>query len=208
MPSLKNAVKQNSTRHPLPLSRSSLNRNSSCPSLRRTFEVSCGCEPTYPAKTLIPQLTKFVKDEQKTDITCHVSGKTLWVYIPLNNLVNEKTMGWNLPGVEKMHAVLDVVHRVVLSTDAKIDFLAIIGADIKKYGVELLIIEYIPDIQQAVLEKFSRGEFFMRSVRDVRYRPDAHRRFDRRIQEILRHFFRRVHLHADRQPRQKPLLER
>jgi len=135
------------------------------------LNVLSGCEATYSAKTLIPQLVKLVKEEQKTDITCHISGKTLWVYIPLNNLVDEKTAGWDIPGLKKMYSVLDTVRRVVLSTDAKLDFLVIIGADIKKYGVEFLITEYIPDIQQAILEKFSRGEFFMRSVRDVRYDP-------------------------------------
>ena len=168
MPSLKNTVKQNSTPPLLPLSRSSLTRNLFILLCLGSLSIVSGCEATYPAKTLIPQLVKLVKDEQKIDIACHTSGKTLWVYIPLNNLIEEKTMGWNIPGVERMNKVLDSVHRVILSSDAKIDFLAFIGADVKKYGVELLIIEYIPDIQQAVLEKFSRGEFFMRSVRDVR----------------------------------------
>ena len=171
MPSLKNAVKQNSTSHLLPLSKSSLTRNLFIILCFGSLSILSGCEATYPAKTLIPQLVKLVKDEQKIDIACHTSGKTLWIYIPLNNLIDEKTMAWNIPGIERMNKALDAVHRVVLSTDAKIDFLAFIGADIKKYGVELLIIEYIPDIKQAVLEKFSRGEFFMRSVRDVRFDP-------------------------------------
>jgi hypothetical protein len=171
MPSLKNAVRQNSIPRPPLLSSSSLTRNLFIILCFGFLSILSGCEPTYPAKTFVPQLVKLVKDEQKADVTCHVSGKTLWVYIPLNNLVDEKTAGLDIPGLKKMYSVLDTVHRLVLSTDARLDFLAIIGADVKKYGVELLIIEYIPDIQQAVLEKFSRGEFSMRSVRDLRYDP-------------------------------------
>ena len=95
MPSLKNAVKQNSTSHLLPLSKSSLTRNLFIILCFGSLSILSGCESTYPAKTFISQLVKLAKDEQKTDITCHVSGKTLWVYIPLNNLIDEKTVGWN-----------------------------------------------------------------------------------------------------------------
>ena len=133
--------------------------------------VLSSCEPTYPAKTLAASLTKLVREEQKIDITPHISGKTLWVFVPMTNLVDDKTMAWNKDGLELLNKVLTSVHRVILSSDAKMNFIAFIGADIKKFGVAFEIIEYAPDLQEAVLEKFSRGEFFMRSVREVNYSP-------------------------------------
>lgn len=135
--------------------------------------ILSSCEATYPAKTLTTQLTKLVKEERKIDITCHITGKTLWVYLPLQNLVDEEKVTWSSAGLEEISKVLSIVHRIILSTDAKLNFLSIIAADVKKYGVELMTLEYIPDIKEAILEKFSRGEFFSRSIKDVGFNADA-----------------------------------
>ena len=117
------------------------------------------------------QLTRMVKDELQIDIHIRITGKTMWIFIPLTDLIDEKTAGWDKAGLEKVNKVMNAAHRVILSTDAKLDFLAVVGADVKKFGVALLAVEYVPDLGQAVLEKFSRGEYFMRSVRDVRFDP-------------------------------------
>ncbi len=117
------------------------------------------------------QLARMVKNEVGIDIHIRITGKTMWIYVPMTDLIEEKTAGWNKAGLEKLNKIMNAAHRVILSTDAKLDFLAVVGADIKKFGVALLTVEYIPDLEQAVLEKFSRGEYFMRSVRDVRFDP-------------------------------------
>ncbi|MFH0876904.1 MAG: hypothetical protein V1863_01590 [Candidatus Omnitrophota bacterium] len=131
------------------------------------------CDATYPARTLTQQLTKLIKEEEKISATVHISGQTLWIYVPLENLVDEKNMTWDTAGLEKINQVMGIVHRVILSTDAKLNFLALVGADVKKYGLEITAIEYIPDVKEAILEKFSRGEFFRRSVKDVDFNPNA-----------------------------------
>ncbi|MDD5019911.1 MAG: hypothetical protein PHH75_05195 [Candidatus Omnitrophica bacterium] len=117
------------------------------------------------------QLTRMVKDEFQVDVHVRISGKTLWIYVPLDDLIETEAGGWNKEGLEKINKVINATHRVILSTDAPIDFVAVLGADIKSYGVELLALEYVPDLKQAMMEKFSRGEYFMRSVRDVRFDP-------------------------------------
>ncbi len=131
------------------------------------------CGPTYPAKTLQKQLTGLVKNELSINITTHISGKTLWIYLPLENLIDEKSLEWNEKELDLINEVINIAHRVLLSTDANLSFLAIAATDVKTYGLELTIIEYIPDIKQAVLEKFSRGEFFSRSLKDVSSNPNA-----------------------------------
>ncbi|MFH1692177.1 MAG: hypothetical protein ABIC68_06415 [Candidatus Omnitrophota bacterium] len=135
--------------------------------------VLSSCEPTYPARALIPQLTLKIKEETKLDATCRIAGKTLWVFIPCENLIDEEKVSWSTKGLEEMSKVIAVAHRVALSTDAKIDFLAVTAADVKKYGLELTAIEYLPDIKEAMFEKVSRGEYFMRSVRNVDFNEKA-----------------------------------
>lgn len=117
------------------------------------------------------QLVKLVKEETSSDIKVHISGKTLWVFAPMDNLVDEKTAEWQKPALEQLNKITNVVHRVILSSDAPIDFIVISAADVKKFGIELLAIEYTNDLKEAVLERFSRGEYFMRSIRDVRFDP-------------------------------------
>ncbi|MFH0941129.1 MAG: hypothetical protein V1840_04675 [Candidatus Omnitrophota bacterium] len=119
------------------------------------------------------QLTKLVKEEEGLNATCRIAGKTMWVYINFQDLIDKNTMAWNAKELEKVGKVISIVHRTILSTDAKLDFLAIVATDTKNFGVELKTFEYVPDISQAMLEKFSRGEFFARSIRDVSYNPSA-----------------------------------
>lgn len=135
--------------------------------------VLCSCEPTYSARTLVPQLTQKIKEETNMDTTCRIAGKTLWVFVPCENLIDEENVTWSTKGLEEMSKVIAAAHRIALSTDAKIDFLAITAADVKKYGLELTAIEYLPDIKEAMFEKFSRGEYFMRSVRNIDFNEKA-----------------------------------
>lgn len=135
--------------------------------------VLSSCEPTYPARTLTAQLEKMARDEEKLSITAHATGKTLWIYAPLENLVNEKDLSWESKDIEKLGKVLSIVHRIILSTDAELDFVVVVASDIKKFGVQLITYEYVPDVKQAILEKFSRGEFFRRSIKDVVINPAA-----------------------------------
>ena len=117
------------------------------------------------------QLTRLIKEEAKVDVRVRVVGKTLWVFLPMENMVNGKTGTWEPKSLEKFNDVMNTIHRVMLSSDAPIDFIAFVAADIKKFGVQFLVIDYLQDLKEAVLERFSRGEFFMRSVRDISFDP-------------------------------------
>lgn len=129
------------------------------------------CEATYPAATLTTTLTKLIKAEVNADVISQIVGKTLWIYFPSEKLIDEEDMAWSEGGLEDVGKALSVAHRVLLSTDAPVDFICIVAADVKNFGLQLQTIEYIPDVKEAILERFSRGEFFMRSVRDVSLDP-------------------------------------
>ncbi|OIO36689.1 MAG: hypothetical protein AUJ74_01165 [Candidatus Omnitrophica bacterium CG1_02_44_16] len=165
--SLKNSTKQNSAAPQNQKPKLSLLLILLCAQL-----ILSSCAPTYPARTLTQQLAKLAKEEG-LNVTCRIAGKTMWVYINFEDLIDKTTMAWNAKELEKVGKVISIVHRAILSTDAKLDFLAIVATDTKNFGVELKTFEYVPDISQAMLEKFSRGEFFARSIRDVSYNPHA-----------------------------------
>ncbi|MGE5280469.1 MAG: hypothetical protein ACM3L6_06990 [Deltaproteobacteria bacterium] len=132
-----------------------------------------GCGATYPAATLTDRIPELVKEEHGIDVTATIVGKTLWVYVPMQDLIDEKKMTWQAPALERLSKVIGVVHRMALSTDAHIDFLVFVAADVKYMGLEFIAMEYLPDLKEAMLERFSRGEYFLRSVRDVGINPEA-----------------------------------
>ncbi len=134
----------------------------------------CACQATYPAATLTRQIPEMVREEDGVDVTATIVGKTLWVYMPTQDLIDEEKMTWQVPALERFSKVITVVHRMALSTDAHLDFLVFVAADIKYMGLEFIAMEYVPDLKEAMLERFSRGEYFMRSIRDVGINPEGH----------------------------------
>jgi hypothetical protein len=135
--------------------------------------ILSACQATYPAANLTTIIPRIAKAETNLDVTAQIVGKTLWVYFPSKNLVDPATMTWNTPGLEDVSKIMTIAHRVALSTDAKLNFLATIGADNAHFGLEFVSIEYIPDLKEVMMERFSRGEYILRSVRDIGYNPDA-----------------------------------
>jgi len=114
-----------------------------------------------------------MEEEGIRGVSADVVGKTLWVYVPMEDLIDEKNMTWQLPALERFSKVMAVVHRVALSTDARLDFFVCIAVDVKYMGLEFIAMEYLPDLKEGILERFSRGEYFMRSVRDIGINPEA-----------------------------------
>ncbi len=133
----------------------------------------CACDATYPAATLTQRIPEIVREEHGIEATATTVGKTLWVYVPLEDLIDGENMTWNLPALERFSKVISVVHRVALSTDAHLDFLVFVAADVTYMGLEFIAMEYLPDLKEATLERFSRGEYFMRSIRDVGINPEG-----------------------------------
>ncbi len=133
-----------------------------------------GCDATYPAATLTRQIPEVVREEHGIDVTATIVGKTLWIYMPTQDLIDEENMTWQIPTLERFSKMISVVHRMALSTDAHLDFLVFVAADTKYMGLEFIAMEYLPDLKEAMLERFSRGEYFMRSIRDVGINPEGH----------------------------------
>jgi len=133
----------------------------------------CACDATYPAATLTQRISEKVLEEHDTPVTAAIVGKTLWVYVPMEDLIDEEKMSWQMPALERFSKVLTVVHRMVLSTDAHIDFCVYVAADVKYMGLEFIAMERLTDLKEAMLERFSRGEYFMRSVRDIDINPEG-----------------------------------
>jgi hypothetical protein len=121
-----------------------------------------GCKATYPKEKLTDSVARLCKQEVGKNVECVQKGKTLYTILYLDNMV-DKEMKIGDKTLDVIQNVLLSVNRVVLSTDAKIDFFVVIIAD-QASGMELVFTQYMDDLRRWMLSSISRDDFFSRSL--------------------------------------------
>jgi hypothetical protein len=124
------------------------------------------------------ELIELTKKEYGHDIKVKIINKTIGVYFPVNNLLDNQTGDQNTEPLfnkeiaKKIDRVIFLTHRVALSSDKKLDFYVITTTDIKS-GDELSIIGYFPDVLKVRLLNISKGEFSQRLINGLNKNPQA-----------------------------------
>jgi hypothetical protein len=144
--------------------------------------ILSSCGPTYPAEKVSESIVKLCKKEYRLEVKPKIIGSTLWVYLPLDYLV-DSSLRLAPETAEKVEHLLLCIHRVVLSTNRRIDFYAVTASDTKSIGADFTLIGYVPDIRKVRLLDISREEYYQRLLRDLSLNPKAlHDRAGRHIQ--------------------------
>jgi len=143
---------------------------------------SAGCGPTYPKERLEESIVKLCKDEYHIDVKVKTAGKTVAIYMPLDNLM-DFTFSLTPEATEKLNDVIMSVMRVVLSTDADYEFYCIIAHDVRIPEIQVIIIKCINDVKRVFLGDISRGEFGKRMIIDMRLNPQSQK--ERSIKEVF-----------------------
>ncbi|MEK7166819.1 MAG: hypothetical protein AAB732_00145 [Patescibacteria group bacterium] len=121
------------------------------------------------------QLIELVKKEYNYDIKTKIINKTIGVYFPVNNLLEDnkaEEKKLNKEIAKKIDRVIFLTHRVALSSDKKLDFYIIIAADMES-GNELSLIGYFPDVPKVRLLDISKDEFFQRLLKGLNNNSEA-----------------------------------
>lgn len=144
-----------------------------------------GCSPTYPKAKVAQSVLKICKEEYKLDVQAKLIGKTIVVFLPLDELF-DRNMDI-LPGVvEKIENVILSTSRVILSTDAKIDFYMVIVADTRTTAAELILVRYMEDVYKFMYTWITRDEYRKRVLWQVNFNPQHLKSptFDFNLEEI------------------------
>jgi hypothetical protein len=141
-----------------------------------------GCTPTYSKEKFKESILKVCKDEYKLDVKAETVGKTVAVYVPLENLI-DFTFSITKSAGEKINNVILTVSRVALSTDAKFDFYVVIAHDVRIPEIQIVIIKTVDDVKRFLLNDISRSEYAKRMIIDIRFSPQAQK--EHAIQEIF-----------------------
>jgi hypothetical protein len=141
-----------------------------------------GCTPTYSKDKFKESIVKVCKDEYKLDVKAETLGKTVAVYLPLENLI-DFTFSITKSAGEKINNVILTVSRIALSTDAKFDFYIVIAHDIRIPEIQIVIIKTVEDVKRFLLNDISRNDYAKRMIIDIRFSPQAQK--ERAIQEVF-----------------------
>lgn len=137
------------------------------------FLPSCKpIQPTYKERDIQEAIKNICQKEYDFSVKTFWIGKTIWVYLPLERLLNEKIQ-WDEETLERINSVSLTVSRVLLSSDKPPDFYCIIASDTAQFGADYTIYGWVPDIVQYQLEFISRDDFLNRIVRKAEINPKA-----------------------------------
>jgi len=141
-----------------------------------------GCAPTYPKEKLKESIIKLCKSEYKVDVKVRTVGKTVAIYMPVEDLM-DFTFALTPAATDKLNNVILSVTRVVLSTDAQYEFYCVIAHDTRIPEIQVIIIKAVGDVKRVFLGDISRGEFGKRMIVDMRLNPQSQK--ERSVKEIF-----------------------
>lgn len=134
--------------------------------------ILTGCAPTYPKEKFADSIVRVCKREYKLDVKVGTMGKTVAIYVPLQELW-DMTFALTKRAGEEINDVILTVSRVALSTDANYDFYVVIAHDVRIPEIQIIIIKSVDDVKRFMLNDISRGEFSKRMLIDKRINPQA-----------------------------------
>lgn len=125
------------------------------------FLSSCTVPATYSRKNIQESIKNICKNEFNIDAKVRFSGETIWVYAPLDQLIDEDNQ-WNEEVQNTRVKIFHTLGRVFLSMNNPPKFYCLLASDIKEVGLDTYTIGYIPD-----MIKFDLG-FISSEERDKR----------------------------------------
>jgi len=135
--------------------------------------ILSGCfGPTYPKEYVDESIIDLCKKEYGVDVEVKITGNTIGVYIPIEDLV-DSGLGVSQSALRKVDDVVMSVSRVALSTDADFNFYVVVARDPGMPELELVIIRYVEDVKRFLLADISRGEYFNRMITEFKFTPQS-----------------------------------
>ena len=135
-----------------------------------TCATGCSSRPTYPKAQLVQSLQQlFTADHLQT--TVRFVDHTLAVQLdyPGALALAGGQIGVGPAFDEATRKVLTAVHRVVLSTDAQINFYVLLLSDSTAPGAYLTIVRYLDDVKRLNANMLDTPEMFARTIFELNF---------------------------------------
>jgi len=162
-----------------------LNKSIVCLILLSMVFSAGGCVPSFPKEKLSEAVKAICKIEYNMDVDVTVEGKTMGIYYPMKGLL-DAGLGVSSEAWDTISNLLLIASRVVLSTDADIQFYCVIAQDARLPELQVVIIKYVEDVKRGMYRNISRDESFKRTLFSINLTPQAKK--ERSIEKIFKSF--------------------
>jgi hypothetical protein len=136
--------------------------------------IFTGCNPVsqfLPREKIPEEIKRLCKEEYNLSVKTNLTDNTIWVYIPLEHLINED-MQINKDIAERIDNVTLNISRTLLNTKGPPDFFVLVASDIS-LGADYFLLGYTLDIMKYQQKFISREDFMSRHVTGFEINPDA-----------------------------------
>lgn len=139
-----------------------------------------GCspiKPTYKEQDIPYIIKKICKEEYNLEVTTQRTHNTLWIYAPLNKILN-KDYGLKEDKIfdeeimEKLRNIITTIGRVLISSDDTPEFFAFLASDIK-LGIDYTMTGSVLDIKKSYADFIPWTEANRRYVIRFKVAPEA-----------------------------------
>jgi len=140
------------------------------------------CAPTFPREEIPGAVKTICKKEYGMDVEATVLGSTIGIYYPMQGLL-DAGLGISKEAWDNISNLLLIASRVVLSTDASINFYCVITQDPRLPELQVVIIKYVEDVKRGMVRNISREESFKRTLFSININPQAQK--ERAIEKVF-----------------------
>ncbi len=133
---------------------------------------SCGPKPSYKAADLVPAIQAICKNEYKFDVTVRQVGQhTIAIHLHHDGLLETADDRVELAPTanDTLGNLIEAIHRVVLSSDAPIQFYLILASDPKIPNIAFTLVRYVDDVRRANANMLTPTEFYSRTIFDLHF---------------------------------------
>ncbi len=130
-----------------------------------------GCSPSYRKERLVETIQQICQTEYHFTVSARQVGQTLAVHLHHSGILQlvANQIGLAPTANELLGNVIEVIHRVVLSSDAPIQFYLVLISDPAVPGAYLTMVRYLEDVRRANVSALTPTEFFSRTIFDLKY---------------------------------------
>ena len=131
------------------------------------------CGPSYRQDQLVQALTAICATDYHLSVSARQIGQTLAVHLPHDGILQQQgaQIGLAESANEVLGNLLEAIHRVILSSDARLNFYVVLVSDSTVPGAYLTIIRYVEDVRRANANMLPPTEFFHRTIFDLKLVP-------------------------------------
>ncbi|MBI2884732.1 MAG: hypothetical protein HYY15_00995 [Candidatus Omnitrophica bacterium] len=136
-----------------------------------SLALAAGCAPTYRREDVAKTVQALCQTEHRLDVSARQMGDTIAVHLRHEGILDRQgnQIGLAANANEVLGNVLEVLHRVLLSSQPMMHFYLILVSDPAVPGAYLTIVRYMEDVRRANANMIPPTELFARTILDLKY---------------------------------------